>query len=542
MQCVGRGGRLEAGVRQHGHAPPLDRPAVEQHEGRHVVLELVEARGDDRARAARQRLADLVVADRGRGVGRRRGRPLAGAAGLVEQHRPARGADAPDGVEEAGTVAPLEALEVHREHARLGVALEVVEVVRHRHVHLVAERDRVARLHDAVEVRDLGHEVGARLADAREAAPCPLAHGQLVLRDEEGVVAAGAGDDPEAVAAVQQHAAVGVAVARSQRRPDARLDLAAVLGLAEAAGDQRDRPGAPLLDDLLHDRLGPLGGDRDDRDVGRGRKLGERRERAAALDLAGPGVDRPDPLARDAAALDQVAQDDPAGVHALGGGADHDRALGQEQPPQLGDRPRRRQGRRPVQPGEAVQRDDPAVLGRDHRVHLELGEAETVGRFETGPADGQPREAQHDLGQPLLRHAVAAARAQPAGEGLVHERGAQGPQRRLGRRAPRPPASRAPRTASAPRAAPPCRARPCPARPPARTSGRGGARPAARGRCRSGSARARRRARRRSAPWARPRARTRSPARRPSARRPARCGRRPRRRRRSCAAGRPRRS
>ena len=404
VEGVGGGGGLEAGVRQHGHAAPGREAPLQQRERRHVVLELVEARGHDRARRPGQLLADLVVPHRRGGVRRRGGRALARAAGLVEEDVAPGRRDAADGVQEPLAVAALESLEVDGEDARARVAVEVGEVVGDRHVHLVAERDRVAQLHHAVEVRDLAHQVGARLADAREPTPRPLAHRQLVGRDEEGVVAAGQGDDAEAVAAVEQHASIGRAVALGERRADAPLGLAPALRLAEPARDQGDGARPALLDDLLHDLVGPaVGGHRHDREVGRLRQVGERRERPAALDLGGLRVDRPDALPRHAPALDQVAQDDAAGVQALGRGADDDGALRREQPLQLGDRARRRQGLRPVQPREAVEGDEAAVFRRHHRVHLELREAEAVRRKEPGPPLRQPREAHGQPGQPLLR-------------------------------------------------------------------------------------------------------------------------------------------
>ena len=103
--------------------------------------------------------------------------------------------------------------------------------------------------------------------------------------------------------------------------------------------------------------------------------------------------------------------------------------FGVEQPPQLGDRARRRQGLRPVQPREAVERDEAAVLRRHHRVHLELREAEAVRRKEPGPPLRQAGEGHGQRGQPLLREPRAAARPKTAGERCVHERPAQRPQR-----------------------------------------------------------------------------------------------------------------
>ena len=212
------------------------------------------------------------------------------------------------------------------------VALEVGEVVGDRHVHLVAERDRVARLHDAVEVRDLRDEVGARLADARRRrGPGPSRTGSLCGRDEERVVAAGPGDDAEAVAAVQEHAAVR---ARGGSRPAPR-------GCAPSASRPRSvSPKPPAISVTVRARRSstiscttasaPRSAATETiaRSAGSGSSASGG-ERPAAVDLGGLRVERPDPLARDAAALDQVAQDDPARVHALGRGADHDRALRQ---------------------------------------------------------------------------------------------------------------------------------------------------------------------------------------------------------------------
>ena len=433
VEGVGGGGGLEAGVRQHGHAAPGREAPVEQRERRHVVLELVEARGHDRARRPGQLLADLVVPHRRGGVRGRGGRALARAPGLVEEDVAPGGRDAADGVQEPLAVAALEALEVHGEDARARVALEVREVVGDRHVHLVAERDRVAQLDHAVEVRDLADQVGARLADARETAPRPLAHRQLVGRDEEGVVAAGQRDDAEAVAAVEQHAAVGRAVALGERRADAPLGLAPALRLAEAAGDQGDGARPPLLDDLLHDLVGPaVGGHRHDREVGRLRQVGERART--------PGSPRSRPRFGWIAQIRSRGTPPPStrlrrmirpGFRPSAEAPTTTALLGVEQPLQLGDRARRRQGLRPVQPREAVEGDEAAVVRRHHRVHLELGEAEAVRRKEAGPPLRQPGEGHGQPGQALLRESRAAARAEPAGERRVHERPAQRPQRPL---------------------------------------------------------------------------------------------------------------
>ncbi len=81
-----------------------------------------------------------------------------------------------------------------------------------------------------------------------------------------------------------------------------------------------------------------------------------------------------------------------------------------------------------VEASEPVERDQAAVLGGHHRVHLELGEAEAVRRLEPGPALGEPRERERELREPLLGKPGAPARAEPPGERGVDEGPAQGPQ------------------------------------------------------------------------------------------------------------------
>ena len=137
---------LRARVARGAQAATARRPPVEQRERPDEVVEGRRRVRDRHARGARQLPGHHRVAGDRRRVARRCAGPGRGPPGAVEDHLAARGGDPRRRLHEPQAVQAREALDVDAEHADLRVVGEVRQEVARGEVHLVADRDHVARI------------------------------------------------------------------------------------------------------------------------------------------------------------------------------------------------------------------------------------------------------------------------------------------------------------------------------------------------------------------------------------------------------------
>ena len=393
-------------------------PLREQEE----TVELGEGLGDHGARLAHAGLADHVVAgERGRVPGGGR-LALGGAAGLVEHDLLPVDDRLAHGTDEGQSVEVLEALRVDGERRQLRAVLEVVHQVSKGQVGLVADRDEVRGVEVGLLAQAGDHE-GAALADEGGRAPAiPALLGQLLLGDEQGVVAAGVRDDPERVAAEEDRAAVALSVGLGDPAGERERLLLRALGFADPARDEQHRVREVAVDHPFHDARDLGGVDREHEEVHPARQRVEVRDAAHAVERVHARLDERDPAGIEAVGED-VAQDDPAVVHARGRGAYHADGRGVQQTVDLGDRPRRVGLRGQREAAHAVQRHHQELAegeGVDFKLLDDVGLRGVGRRVVVGHGD----ERAEALDQLLVGHDALLA-ARQAGDLAVGERAAE---------------------------------------------------------------------------------------------------------------------
>jgi hypothetical protein len=137
----------------------------------------------------------------------------------------------------------------------------------------------------------------------------------------------------------------GLPWAALMRAASCRRRLAALLGLAQAAGDQHHRLDGVGFDDLVDQFVHGAGRHGDDEHVQLAVERLQAFDAFHAVDLGLARLEDQQLLLRIAAAH-QVAQDDAAEVHAVAGDADDADALRVDQLVDLGNRPRQAAGLR----------------------------------------------------------------------------------------------------------------------------------------------------------------------------------------------------
>ncbi len=188
--------------------------------------------------------------------------------------------------------------------------------------------------------------------------------------------------------------------------PDPVLDRRPAFLLAHPAGDEDDRPRLAVVDEVLHDVGALVGAEGQDEEVDRPGNVGDRGDRAAALDRSEARLDH-DHVRRREPGLEDVVQDDVADVHLLRDADDADRRR-LEQPADGFDRPGGRRRLAPGEPADAVQGNEPAAAD-DEGIDLGLFEDERGRRREGRKRDGQVAEAEKRRGQRRRRDEGLAA-------------------------------------------------------------------------------------------------------------------------------------
>ncbi len=145
-----------------------------------------------------------------------------------------------------------------------------------------------------------------------------------MVGNEECVVEPRLGNDAQAVAPVDDRGRLAAPTPLAEEVADPPFDRGPAFLLAHAAGDEDDRAGLAVIDEVLHDVIDLVGAERQDEEVHRPGHGLDRGDAAAALDRSDPGFDDGHVGGREAA-LEDVIEDDVADVHLLGDADDADR-------------------------------------------------------------------------------------------------------------------------------------------------------------------------------------------------------------------------